>query len=146
MFGPSAPRTRVAASSLSQSPRREPCRLRLPMRTPACCQPLGSGTVQRRAAVACRMVASFTECAGSSVVGRGTSVSNGSSIGRVLGVQPMLLETHNRRKTGTHKGRKNNEPRGVHPFVISNVLRTATRSRAALPSHNVQSFLPSPTT
>ena len=50
------------------------------------------------------------------------------------------------RNTRTHKGRKNNEPRGVHPFVISNVVRTATRSRAALPSHNVQSCLSSPMT
>ena len=50
------------------------------------------------------------------------------------------------RNTRTHKGRKNNEPRGVHPFVNSNVLRTAAHPRAALPSHNVQSSLPSPTT
>ena len=47
--------------------------------------------------------------------------------------------THNRRNTGIDKGRKNNEPRGVHPFVISNVMRTAAHPRAALPSHNVQS-------
>ena len=53
---------------------------------------------------------------------------------------------HNRRKTRTHKGRKNNDPRGVHPFVNSNVMRTAARPRAALPSHNVQSSHPSPMT
>ena len=50
------------------------------------------------------------------------------------------------RNTRTHKGRKNNEPRGVHPFVNFNVMRTAAHPRAALPSHNVQSSHPSPTT
>ena len=55
-------------------------------------------------------------------------------------------KTHNRRNTRIDKGRENKEPRGVHPFVISNVLRTAARPRAALPSFNVQSFQPSPMT
>ena len=45
-------------------------------------------------------------------------------------------KTHNRRNTGIDKGRKNNEPRDVHPFVISNVVRTAVRPRAALPMLN----------
>ena len=40
-----------------------------------------------------------------------------------------------------HKGKENKESRGVHPFVISNVLRTAVRPRAALPALNVQSLL-----
>ena len=53
VFGPSAPRTHVAASCCCRSRcTEELCHLRLSMRTPACVQPLGSGTVQRRAAVA----------------------------------------------------------------------------------------------
>ena len=100
VFGPSAPRTRHRTLSLSQSPRQRGCRLRSPLRTPACCQPFGSGTVQRRAAVACRLVFSFAECAGSLVVGRGMSTSNGSSNKRVLGAQPMLLETPQSEENG----------------------------------------------
>ena len=52
-------------------------------------------------------------------------------------------KTHNRRNTKNHKGKENKESRGVHPFVISNVLRTAVRPRAALPALNVQSLHPS---
>ena len=56
VFRPSAPRTRRRTLTLSQLPRRRGCRLRSPMRTPACCQPFGSGTVQRRAAIACMLI------------------------------------------------------------------------------------------
>ena len=108
VFGPSALRTNVAASSLSQSPRREPCRLHLPMRTPACCQPFGSGTVQRRAAIACRVVFSFAECVGLLVAGRGTSVSNGPSNRRVLGMHSRCYsETpQSEENRNSHEGKK----------------------------------------
>ena len=71
---------------------------------------------------------------------------NPMSTRRVTDATREQSRTHKRRNTGIHKGRKNKESRGVHPFVISNVLRTAARPRAALPSHNVQSSIPSPTT
>ena len=35
------------------------------------------------------------------------------------------------RNTRTHKGKKNNEPRGVHPFIISNVVRVVACGHVA---------------
>ena len=116
MFGPSAPRTRRRLSSLSRRRVGEPCRLRSPMRTPACSQPLGSGTVQRRAAVACRVVFAFAECTGSLVAGRGTSVSNRSSNRRVLGTQPMLLQTAQSEETGITRRQERTMIKGRPPF------------------------------
>ena len=43
-------------------------------------------------------------------------------------------------KRESSQSRKEHNARGVHPFVISNVLCTAARPRAALPSRDVQSF------
>ena len=40
-----------------------------------------------------------------------------------------------------HKAEKNNEPRDVRPFVITNVMRTAAQPRAALSPHDVQSTM-----
>ena len=117
VFGPSSPRTHVAESCRCPSHRTgELCRLPLSMRTPACVQPLGSGTVQRRAAVACRVVFSFAECARSLVAGRGTSVSDGSSFGRVLGAQPMLLEIAQTEETGITRRQERTMIKGRPPF------------------------------
>ena len=64
---------------------------------------------------------------------------------KVLGVGPMLpkapLTGALVRKRRTHKGRKNNDPRDVHPFVITNGMRTAAHPRAALSPHNIQSTM-----
>ena len=137
VFGPSAPRTRRRLSPLSQSPRRRGCRLRSPMRTPACCQPLGSGTVQRRAAVACRLICSVAECAGSLVAGRGTRSSNGASIRRVLGTQPMLLHSatqHQSRGKQNHTMQERNNNQGTSALLSSPMFTHRGSSACCAPT------------
>ena len=74
------------------------------------------------------------KCTGLCAHSHSTGALDGGSMLPKIAVTSALV-----RNTRTHKGGKNNEPKGVHPFVISNIVRTATRSRAALSAHNVQS-------
>ena len=149
VFGPSAPRTRRRLSPLSQSPRRRGCRLRSPMRTPACCQPFGSGTVQRRAAVACRL--RFTPrsapdrwLSGEERARRMARRSDEySAHSRCYSTQPHSTKTEESRITRCKKG---TIIKGRPPFCHHQCSRTAARPRAALPRCNVQSTMHVPTT
>ena len=106
-----------------------------------------SGTVQPRTGTICRCCYFLDKCTVLLGYSRGASSSNFTSIERVLGTQPMLLEaSHKWRKIGSHEERKNNDLRDVHPFVNSNELRTAAHPCAALPRCNVQSPVQRPTT
>ena len=149
VFGPSAPRTCRRTLTLSQSPRRRGCRLRSPMRTPACCQPFGSGTVQRRAAVACRL--SFTprsarerwlsgEVRARRMARRSDEYSARS---RCYSTQPHSTTSEESRITRMQKG---TIIKGRPPFCHHQCSRTAARPRAALPRRNVQSTTHVPTT
>ena len=149
VFGPSAPRTHRRTFALSQSPRRRGCRLRSPMCTPACCQPFGSGTVQRRAVVACRLRFTPRSAPDHWLLGEERArrmarrSDEYSAHSRCYSIQPHSTKTEESRITRCKKG---TIIKGRPPFCHHQCSRTAARPRAALPRCNVQSTTHVPTT
>ena len=149
VFGPSAPRTRRRTLTLSQPPRRRGSRLRPPLRTPTCRQPFGSGTVQRRAAVACRLFSTPRSARGRWLPGEERArrmarrSDEYSARSRCYSTQPHSTKVEESRITRKQKG---TIIKGRPPFCHHQCSRTAARPRAALPRCNVQSTTHVPTT
>ena len=142
VFGPSAPRTCHRTLTLSQPPHRRGCPLHSPMRTPACCQPFGSGTVQRHAAVACRLFfasrRAWERWLSSEVRGRRMARRSDeySARSRCYSTQSHSTKTEESKITQMQKG---TIIKGRPSFCHHQCSRTAARPRAALPRCNVQS-------